>query len=106
MEQIQHSPQPKKQQKDFEKASKSEKGILAALRMVKSTVPKFLHCSQYVEASSSLQQKEKWLSEAKMKEHFGEDEFWLHVQSGRVSWRADPWTEGVWNYKDNGDVTN
>ena len=61
--------QPKKEQKEFEKASKGAKGMLAALHMVKSNVPKFFHCSQVLEASSSLQQKEKngslrpkWLS--------------------------------------------
>ena len=97
--------QPKKEQKEFEKASKGAKGMLAALHMVKSNVPKFFHCSQVLEASSSLQQKEKWVSEAKMVELFGQEEFWLHIESGRISWRADPWTPGVWNYKDNGDTT-
>ena len=96
---------PKKEQKEFQKASKAEKGMLAAMHFVKAHVPKFLHCNEYVDASSSLQQKEKWLSEAQMIENHGEKEFWAHVQSGRISWRSDPWTEGVYNYKDNGNIT-
>lgn len=79
--------------------------MLAALHMVKSSVPKFFHCSEVLEASSSLKQKEKWVSETKMVEQFGQEEFWLNIESGRISWRADPWTPGVWNYKDNGDIT-
>ena len=97
--------QPKKEQKEFDKASKGSKGMLAALHMVKSSVPKFFHCSEVLEASSSLKQKEKWVSETKMVEQFGQEEFWLHIESGRISWRADPWTPEVWNYKDNGDIT-
>ena len=97
--------QPKKEQKEFEKANKGAKGMLAALHMVKSSVPKFPHCSEFLESSSSLQQKEKWVSETKMVELFGQEEFYLHLDSGRISWRQDPWTPGVFNYKDNGDIT-
>ena len=39
-----------------------------------------------------------------MLEEFGLEEFQLHVQSGRIQWRNDPYTEGVYNYKDLNDV--
>ena len=97
--------QSKKEQKELQKKSKGEKGMLAALHMVKSSVPKFFHASEFLESSTSLKQKEKWISEAKMIDRFGEEVFWLHVESGRVSWRADPWTAGVYEYRDNGDIT-
>ena len=45
------------------------------------------------------------LSEKQAKEQFGEEQFWLHVQSGRLEWREDAWTAGVYNYRDRGDVT-
>ena len=97
--------QSKKDQNEFQKKTKGEKGMLAALHMVKASVPKFFHASEFLESSTSLKQKEKWISEAKMMDRFGEEVFWLHVESGRVSWRADPWTPGVYEYRDNGDIT-
>ena len=53
---------------------------------------------------STLDQREKWQSEAKMIQDFGEEEFYSHVDSGRIIWRADPWTSGVYNYRDLGDI--
>ena len=97
--------QSKKDQKEFQKKNKSEKGILAALHMIKTIVPKFLHALEFLQSSCSLTQKEKWYSEQKMIERFGEQTFWMHVESGRLPWRDDPWTPGVWEYRDNGDIT-
>ncbi|OLP99416.1 hypothetical protein AK812_SmicGene18047 [Symbiodinium microadriaticum] len=34
----------------------------------------------------------------------GSLEFYLHMDSGRIQWRQDPWTPNVWNYRDLGDV--
>ena len=79
--------QPKKEQKEFEKANKGAKGMLAALHMVKSSVPKFPHCSEFLESSSSLRQKEKWVSETKMVELFGQEEFYLHLVEGSAGGR-------------------
>ena len=35
---------------------------------------------------------------------FGKDEFDAHVASGRIEWREDPFTWGVFNYRDKGDL--
>ena len=43
------------------------------------------------------------VSEKKMLELHGEDDFWAHMESGRIIYRADPLTPNVWNYQDTGD---
>ena len=90
-----------KEKKAYEKLSKTEKGMQAALQLVISTVPKFMQTKESVGQHSTLDQRE---SEAKMIQEFGEEEFYSHVDSGRIIWRADPWTSGVYNYRDLGDI--
>ena len=80
--------QSKKDQNEFQKKTKGEKGMLAALHMVKASVPKFFHASEFLESSTSLKQKEKWISEARMMDRFGEEVFWLHVESGPMDTRS------------------
>ena len=92
------------EQKEFEGKGKLDKGLAAAMHLVKQSVPKFMHVRQTVSQSQQYDKKEKWVSEKKMQEEFG-DELWLHLQSGRVEWRNDPWTPGVYNYRDRGNVT-
>ena len=53
----------------------------------------------------TLDKREKWQSEKKMLEYFGEDDFWRHLDSGRIISREDPWTAGVWEYCDKGDIS-
>ena len=53
----------------------------------------------------TLDKREKWQSEKKMLEHFGEDDFYRHLDSGRIIPREDPWTAGVWEYCDKGDIS-
>jgi hypothetical protein len=95
----------KKEQKEFQNKSKAEKGMEAALSLVKSTVPKFFHFQESVDHTRTLDKREKWQSEKKMLEHFGEDDFWRHLDSGRIISREDPWTTGVWEYCDKGDIS-
>ena len=68
-------------------------------------MPRFMQMKESVAQSNSLDKREKWESEAAMMQRFGKDEFWAHVQSGRVAWRHDPWAWGVVNYCDKGDLT-
>ena len=84
--------------------SRAQKGFMAALHMVKNSVPKFFHTAMAHMETQSLDKREKWQSELQMLEQFGEEEFAQRLQSGRIEWRADPWTYGVYNYKDLGDV--
>ena len=39
-----------------------------------------------------------------MIELHGWDDLRKHIASGRIQWRADPWTPGVYNYCDKGDL--
>ena len=43
-------------------------------------------------------------SETQMLEQFGERELQMHIASGRIEYREGPWTEGVYNYRDKGDL--
>lgn len=98
------SKQGQAEKDEFNSAGKNQKGLLAAMHMLKSNVPKFFHLTEGLSQSSTLDKRERWLSEAKMVEHFGQQEFWAHVESGRIQWRSDPWTPGIYNYRDLGDI--
>ena len=93
------------EQAEHQTKSKAEKGMDAAMHMVKVGVPKFFHYQESVQHSQTLDKREKWKSEKKMREDFGDDEFLQHLESGRIEWRDDPSTYGVYNYRDRGDIT-
>ena len=90
---------------EFEKKVKVEKGFEAALYLVKTTVPKFFHYQESLDHSRTLDKREKWESEKKMIETFGGEEFYRHCDSGRIQWREDPWTAGIYAYYDRGDIS-
>ena len=68
-----------------------------------------MHVSKEVSATESLKKGNKWESEKQMLQRFDWDEFQAHIGSGRIAYRQDPHTPGVWQYKDTqdwyGDVT-
>ena len=97
--------QTKKVQSDFEKLPKLEKGMAAALHLIKATAPKFMQTKESVTQAALYDKKEVWESELQMVEKFGEEEFWQHVESGRIAWRIDPWTPGVYNYCDQNNIS-
>ena len=86
-----------------EQLTKKEKGLEVVLWFLKNKKGMFLHTEASKEASETLTKGEKWVSELKMLQEFSKDEFDLHLASGRIRWRADPWTPGVYNYCDQGD---
>ena len=86
-----------KEQKEFRKLSKGEKGLQVAMRLIRTNVPRFMQSKEPVAQSNSLDKREKWESAAAIIQKFGKDEFWQHAQSGRVAWRDDPWTWGAVN---------
>ena len=52
----------------------------------------------------TLDKREQWKSETKMIEEHGWEEFYSHIQSGRIQWRPDPGppmsiTIGIWVMK-------
>lgn len=103
--QTQLAKKGKEEQKAFAEMSKDEKGQYAAVALLKGSVPKFMHYSDSVVHDNTLAKREKWQSEKTMVDEFGQDEFWRHVESGRIESREDPWTWGIYQYRDRGDVT-
>ena len=71
---------------------------------LKTNVPKFMQWKESLGQSISLDKREGWKSETQMLEQFGERELQMHIASGRIEYREDPWTEGVYNYRDKGDL--
>ena len=96
----------KKEQKEFASLTKGEKGLQAALHMVKTTAPQFLQVKEVVGQSQTLDEREAWSSETEMITKFGYEEFQRHLESGRIVWRQDPFTWGVFNYLDKGDIVS
>ena len=94
----------KKEQKEFDSLPKGEKGLEVAMHLLKTNVPKFMQWKESLGQSISLDKREEWKSEIQMLEQFGERELQMHIASGRIEYREDPWTEGVYNYRDKGDL--
>ena len=59
----------------------------------------------HVGGQDTVSRNEKWLSHKEISSKFDEEELERHITSGRVLWREDPLTKGVWQYKDQGDVS-
>ena len=93
-----------KEKKDFDKKSKGEKGQEVALYLVRTNVPRFMHWKESLSHVQTLAKREQWKSEVELVAQFGKDEFDAHVASGRIEWREDPFTWGVFNYRDKGDL--
>lgn len=93
-----------KESKEVEKMSKGEKGLAAAIYLLKKEEPKFLQVKSTVASNDTLTKGEKWESEKEMLARFSQDEFEVHIASGRIKWRSDPWSYGIYNYCDQGNV--
>ena len=63
-----------------------------------------LQVKKSVSAESTLTKGEVWESEKQMLAKFDQTEFDTHIASGRIKWRSDPWSYGVYNYCDQGNV--
>ena len=75
-----------------------------ATYLLKTNVPKFMQWKESLGQSISLDKREGWKSETQMLEQLGERELQMHIASGRIEYREGPWTEGVYNYRDKGDL--
>ena len=89
----------------FDQLSKKEKGHQAALWCLQQNVPKFMHMSESLEQSATLDKRERWETEMEMLTRFSSQELECHLESGRVVWRYDPWTPSCVQYQDMQDVT-
>lgn len=87
----------------MENLSKKEKGLKAAQWLLETSGKKYLHVAQGVKATESMARRNRWESEKQMLDRFSWEEFEAHISSGRVQYRQDPYTPGVWQYKDTQD---
>ena len=58
-----------------------------------------------ITATSTLQKTSFWESEKSILKKWTKEELDLHLQSGRIQWREDPSTPGVYEYKDTKQVS-
>lgn len=78
--------------------------IRFAMCFLKAEAPKFMACKQELNSGVSFTKAETWESELQMLQKFTKEELELHLASGRVKWRADPWTRGCYQYQDQGGI--
>ena len=90
--------------KKVDNMSKKEVGLFATLCLLKDKAPKFMQAKQEMSQGTSLTKGEAWESELQMSQRFSQEEFEAHLNSGRVLWRNDPWTPGIFQYLDQGDI--
>ena len=87
-------------------AGKSAKGkVLMAWKLDpgRGTIYNVLTAS--MTSTTSLKNAQKWESQTALLNRFSQDEIDMHISSGRLSERECPQTPGVWEYKDNADIT-
>ena len=94
----------KEAQKEHNEMNKTQKGLASLLWFVENQSKKFYNATAQFGTKHTLIKGDHWKSEKQMLEDFGPEEFQMHVQSGKIQWRNDPYTEGVYNYKDLNDV--
>lgn len=84
---------------------KKEKGLAVVVWYLKNCQKKWFHTQSQKETAETLTKGEKWLSELQIMQQFSEYELNCHLESGRVSWRHDPMTPGIYQYRDNADIS-
>ena len=89
---------------EFQAASKKEKGQLTCLFLMRQNAGHYCNVSKTVKATNKLEKKEKWMSEKKAYDEFGDD-LDKHVASGRVVWREALGTPDTWEYMGTMDFT-
>ena len=89
---------------EFQAASKKEKGQMTCLFLMRQNAGYYCNVSKTVKSTNKLEKKEKWMSEKKAYDEFGDD-LEKHVASGRVVWREALGTPGTWEYMDTMDFT-
>lgn len=98
-----NKPGNEEERKEFQEASKNEKGQLTALFLMRKEAPRFCNVSRAVGTKQELKHREKWMSEKQAYDQFGDD-LERHVESGRVRWRECATTRGTYEYLDTEDV--
>ena len=95
-----------KEEKDkYEQMSNLDKGNAQTLWFIKKSSPKFFGFKMELSATDKVTWKDEWCSHKEMLEKFGSEELDMHITSGRLLWREDPLTKGVYQYKDQGALS-
>ena len=79
--------------------SKKEVGLYATMCLLKEKAPTFMSVRQELHKGVSLRKGEDWVSELQVLQEFT-NRLDVHLASGKVMWRADPWTANGWQYQD------
>ncbi|CAE7727580.1 unnamed protein product, partial [Symbiodinium pilosum] len=93
------------EKQEYEAFDKKAKGLAAVMHLIKADKTTFLSATEEVANGTSLNHQEKWVSWTRMLTEFTEEELYAHIARGRVQWRNDPWTAGLFQYMDTGDLT-
>ena len=88
------------EKEEHDKLGKVEKGLSAALWLMRKECKKYVHTSREVAQREKMTKEDTWESEKQMLNKFSETEFYKHIDSGRIVYRPDPTTHDVWQYKD------
>ena len=81
--------------KALQKATKKTR-----VRLIKQQGSQYLTCSAKVTQEEALKKGENWESEKQILKKWSWDVMQLHLASGRLIWRQDPYGPGVWEYQD------
>ena len=81
--------------------SRSEKrNLIAAFFLDPTKGPVFQHLSRQITTSQTLTKVEKWESTKEVRQKWTDDELEAMLASGRYICREDPYSPGVWEYRD------
>ena len=95
----------KEAQEEHDALNKTQKGLASLLWFVENQSKKVFNSTATFGSKHTLVKGDTWKAEKQMLDQFGHDELQPHIQSGRIQWRADPYTPDVYQYKDLGDIT-
>jgi hypothetical protein len=92
---------------DYESASQAGKAaqtrLLLAWRLDPAKGEIYHSCKQSMVDQKDMTKTLKWISHKEALDKWGEEELNLHLASGKVSWREDPITPGIYEYRNNHD---
>lgn len=91
------------QKEQHDALSRKEKGLASVLWYLQKSRKTLHNVTQSMEQKTQITKKEKWLSEKMIHDRFNDWELECHLNSGRVIWRNDPLTRGLFEYQDLGD---
>ena len=100
-----HLKHNKEDKEQYDQMTNLEKGNAQALWFITKSAPKVMGMKIELVGKDRVIKKDEWCSLHQMLDKFGKDEMEMHIASGRLLWREDPLTKGVWEYKDQGAVS-